>query len=140
MSRNLIFLALACTLPQLSAAQTKDNDGLIEMSIYFGGGSYYINDYELQKLDDFLQSVEHIEYYEVGVFSHTDSIGGVSFNRWLSKMRSRAVIAVLQQRNIPKEIIKTKDWGLTKPLYTNQTLQGRQGNRRVDIVLWPITF
>ncbi len=87
-----------------------------------------------------MESVEDIRNYEVILFSHTDPIGGKEYNEWLSMKRSQAVYDQLILMDIPEELIKIRDFGLTNPLYTNQTYNGRQLNRRVDVILWPVVF
>jgi outer membrane protein OmpA-like peptidoglycan-associated protein len=55
-------------------------------------------------------------------------------------MRSKAVQSILLQKPIPEYKITMKDWGLENPVYSNQTFQGMQMNRRVDVILYPIIF
>lgn len=129
----LIFL----TLPAV-AQQSKDE---IRMSIFFGGGSYYISEDQAEKLNHWLDSIPNLlEKYEIQLISHTDPIGGKEYNEWLSKMRSGAVQGILIQRPIPEHKIKIKDWGLENAVYRNDTWQGMQMNRRVDVILYPIVF
>ena len=115
-------------------------DDILKKSIFFGGGSYYVDDVQRDELQDFIQSVDRIQNYEVIIFSHTDNIGGKEYNAWLSQMRSEAVEQQLHQFDVPEELIKIRDFGLTNPLYTNTSHDGRIMNRRVDVILWPIVF
>ncbi|TRX59583.1 OmpA family protein [Fulvivirga sp. M361] len=115
-------------------------DSLLIKSIYFGGGSYYVDEFQVAELYDFINSVEQLENYEIIVFSHTDNIGGIEYNEWLSKMRGEAVVDRLLLKGIAKELIEIRDFGLTNPLYTNYSGSGRRGNRRVDVILWPMVF
>lgn len=115
-------------------------DSLRMKSIYFGGGSFYIDDYQIQELVDFINSEENLDHFEVIIFSHTDNIGGKEYNEWLSQRRSQAVYNQLLAIPVPEEIIKIRDFGMENPLFTNRVRQGRQGNRRVDVILWPVVF
>jgi outer membrane protein OmpA-like peptidoglycan-associated protein len=129
----LIFL----TLP---AVAQKTNDE-IRMSIFFGGGSYYISEQQVVNLNHWLDSIPNLlEKYEIHLISHTDPIGGKEYNEWLSKMRSGAVQGILIQHPIPEQKIHIKDWGLDNAVYRNDTWQGMQMNRRVDVILYPIVF
>ncbi|MBT1702279.1 OmpA family protein [Chryseosolibacter indicus] len=113
----------------------------IRKSIYFGGGSYYISEDQIVDLYHWLDSIPNIlEKYDIHLISHTDPIGGRDYNEWLSKMRSAAVRDVLVQKPIPERKITVKDWGLENPVYSNQSYQGMQLNRRVDVILYPIIF
>lgn len=113
----------------------------IRMSIYFGGGSYYIEEDQALQLYDWLDSIPNLmEKYEIQLISHTDPIGGKEYNEWLSKMRSEAVRNLLVHRQIPETKISIKDWGLENPVYNNDTFSGMIMNRRVDVILYPIVF
>ncbi len=108
--------------------------------VFFGGGSYYIDQQQIQEIRQFIESVDDLDQYQIGISSHTDNIGGVEYNQWLSKMRSRSVIEQLKKLEIPEERIIIKDNGQENALYDNNTHRGRLANRRVDIVLTPIYF
>lgn len=109
-------------------------------SIYFGGGSYYIDELQTQELIQFLDSIPGIEQYEITIHSHTDNIGGARYNEWLSQQRSNMTIRELLNYNISKEMIEIKDFGQFNPVYDNSTMLGRLKNRRVDIILWPVSM
>lgn len=132
-------LLLICIFPLLCVAQVEDNETLMK-SVFFGGGSYYIDSEQSEELGAFLEAVPNLARYEVLIHSFTDNIGSLSYNQWLSKMRSQAVMEELSQYDLPQELIRIKDFGEQKPVYTNQTWTGRQMNRRVDVILRPITF
>ncbi|MBX2967155.1 MAG: OmpA family protein [Cyclobacteriaceae bacterium] len=113
----------------------------LRKSIYFGGGSFYIDEYQADDLIHWLDSIpDLLSKYEIHLISHTDPIGGRQYNEWLSKMRSQAVQELLLQRNIPEHKISIKDWGLENPVYRNDSRRGMSMNRRVDVILYPIVF
>jgi outer membrane protein OmpA-like peptidoglycan-associated protein len=119
-------------------AQQQDE---IRKSIYFGGGSFYIDEFQAIELSRWIDSIPNLlEKYEVQLISHTDPIGGKQYNEWLSKMRGEAVFQLLIQKDIPEKLIHTKDWGLENPVYSNETFNGMVMNRRVDVILHPIVF
>ncbi len=133
---RLVFTILFLTIAQYSFSQ----DSLIMKSIYFGGGSFYIDDFQIQEMYDFIDQVENLENYEIVIFSHTDNIGGKEYNEWLAKMRSEAVMEQLRLKGIPEEMMDFKDMGQDNPLYTNRSFQGRRMNRRVDVIITPLVF
>ena len=133
-------LLLLCTIFVSVPLLAQEEESLIRKSIYFGGGSYYIVRFQLTELKLFMESVDDLRNYEIILFSHTDPIGGKEYNEWLSQKRSEAVFEQLLRMDIPEEQIKIRDFGRDNPLYTNQTGQGRQLNRRVDVILWPVVF
>ncbi len=109
-------------------------------SIYFGGGSYYVDKKQALELEDLVKGIKNLEYYEINIMSHTDPVGGREFNEYLSRMRSHSVIDLLKTMEIPQEKIKYKDFAFDAPAFDNNTWEGRAKNRRVDIQFKPIVF
>lgn len=118
-------------------AQEKSPEPELIKSIYFGGGSYYIDSYQIQELEEFINSIEAIQNYSITIHSHTDNIGSAEYNQRLSELRSEAAIDELLKLQISFERIEIRDFGKYNPVYDNSTLEGRLRNRRVDIILWP---
>ncbi|MFN7372493.1 MAG: OmpA family protein, partial [Cyclobacteriaceae bacterium] len=113
----------------------------LRKSIYFDGGSYFIDEFQVKELSDWLDSIPNLlEKYEIQLISHTDPIGGKRYNQWLSRMRSEAVLQLLVEKDIPERLIHIKDWGLENPVYANDNWQGRVMNRRVDVIVHPVAF
>ncbi|HKF26564.1 MAG TPA: OmpA family protein [Candidatus Acidoferrum sp.] len=69
------------------------------------------------------------------VEGHTDSVGGDEYNQRLSENRAGAVRDYLVQQGIPADAIVARGLGKTQPVATNDTSEGRQQNRRVELVL-----
>jgi outer membrane protein OmpA-like peptidoglycan-associated protein len=113
----------------------------IRMSIFFGGGSYYLDDEQSTSLSRWLDSIPNLlDKYEIQLISHTDPVGGKRYNQWLSKMRSQVVFDALIQKDIPERIIHIKDWAFENPVYSNENYRGMSMNRRVDVILHPLVF
>lgn len=133
--------AIVCLMFVATSVVAQQDSDEIRKSIFFGGGSYYISEDQVQELNHWLDSIPKLlEKYEIHLISHTDPIGGKEYNEWLSKMRSGAVHGILIQRQIPEHKITIKDWGLDNAVYRNDTYQGMRMNRRVDVILYPIVF
>jgi outer membrane protein OmpA-like peptidoglycan-associated protein len=71
----------------------------------------------------------------LAVEGHTDSIGGDEYNRKLSEQRANAVRDYLIQQAIAAEAITAVGFGKGEPVATNDTPEGRQQNRRVELVV-----
>jgi outer membrane protein OmpA-like peptidoglycan-associated protein len=65
---------------------------------------------------------------------HTDSVGSEEYNEVLSERRARAVATELISRGIPADQLQTVGRGKGYPVASNTTAEGRQQNRRVEIV------
>jgi outer membrane protein OmpA-like peptidoglycan-associated protein len=140
MIRQLLISASILMLSVSALAQQYQDE--IRKSIFFGGGSYYVDEVQIEELYDWLDSIPNLlEKYDIHLISHTDPIGGKEYNDWLSKMRSEAVEQIILNRgDISERKITIKDWGLENPVYSNTSYSGMQMNRRVDVILYPIIF
>ena len=140
MLRRLIFIWIVVSAFAANARQQQDE---IRMSIYFGGGSFDIDSEQGTELLHWLDSIKNLnilEKYEIQLISHTDPIGGKEYNEWLSQMRSESVKQMLLQKEIPEGKISVKDWGLENAVYSNRSRQGMRMNRRVDVILYPLVL
>ncbi|HEY1936768.1 MAG TPA: OmpA family protein [Candidatus Angelobacter sp.] len=69
------------------------------------------------------------------VEGHTDGVGSDDYNQKLSENRAGAVRDYLIQQGIADSAIVSRGLGKTQPVATNDTTEGRQQNRRVELVL-----
>lgn len=69
------------------------------------------------------------------VEGHTDSVGSDDYNQQLSEKRAGAVRDYLVQQGISADGIVARGLGKTQPVASNDTPEGRQQNRRVELVL-----
>jgi outer membrane protein OmpA-like peptidoglycan-associated protein len=69
------------------------------------------------------------------VEGHTDSVGGDDYNQRLSERRGDAVRDYLTQQGVATSSVTAKGFGKTQPVASNDTAQGRQQNRRVELVI-----
>ena len=85
----------------------------------------------LNRLSTYLSSNPQTK---VLVEGHTDSRGGDDYNIGLSERRAHAVATELESRGIPADQVQTLGRGKAYPVASNDTPEGRQQNRRVEIV------
>lgn len=72
---------------------------------------------------------------KVEIQGHTDNVGAAAANQALSDARAAAVkTALVSQFGVDAAQLTTKGYGDTKPVADNKTAEGRQNNRRVDLV------
>ena len=71
----------------------------------------------------------------VAVEGHTDSVGGDDYNQELSEHRAQSVRDYFVQQGIPANAIEARGFGKSEPIASNDTPEGRQQNRRVELVL-----
>jgi len=68
------------------------------------------------------------------VEGHTDHTGDEAFNQTLSVQRSNAIKDALISLGVSENRIKTTGLGESQPVADNDTLEGRQANRRVEVI------
>lgn len=86
-------------------------------------------------LDQIAQVMRDHPDWKLGIEGHTDNIGGDAFNLDLSKRRSESVKqAIAAQYQVAPERFSTAGFGASSPVATNETLEGRALNRRVELV------
>lgn len=92
---------------------------------------------------DVLTSVSKvlIEYDQtvVEVAGHTDSTGSDAYNQALSERRSSSVSQYLQTQEVDSQRLISVGMGEVMPVADNNSDNGRQANRRVEITMVPIT-
>lgn len=141
---KLLIMVSILSFPMLLLGQEDkpviDDNQTILKSIFFGGGSAYIDEKQAAELREFIYAVENINRYEILVHSYTDNIGSRQYNQWLSEQRSDAVIWELDQLELPIDLLLKADFGEDNPIYSNNTFEGKLSNRRVDVILRPLSF
>ena len=68
------------------------------------------------------------------VEGHTDHTGDANYNGMLSEARAESVRDALIEAGAPANSVRAKGYGEARPVASNRTLEGRQLNRRVEIV------
>ena len=69
------------------------------------------------------------------VEGYTDSVGGDDYNQQLSEQRGKSVRDYLVMQGMPGSSVTAKGFGKTQPVASNETANGRQQNRRVELVI-----
>lgn len=73
----------------------------------------------------------------IDVQGHTDNVGNDADNLRLSELRAQSVVSALAQRGVPASRMKATGFGESMPIASNNTPQGREANRRVEIKIFP---
>jgi OOP family OmpA-OmpF porin len=85
------------------------------------------------KLDDLVSKTSGMSLEVIIAVGHTDSIGGDAYNDKLSVKRSEAVKSYLVSKGVEKNRVYTEGKGKRQPVADNNTVEGRNKNRRVEI-------
>jgi outer membrane protein OmpA-like peptidoglycan-associated protein len=76
---------------------------------------------------------EHPEIEKIRIEGHTDNEASDGYNMKLSNNRAKAVRAYLISKGIDGKRMEAKGFGETKPIASNDSPDGREQNRRVEI-------
>jgi outer membrane protein OmpA-like peptidoglycan-associated protein len=126
-------------LAQFNAVlQTRDTArGLIvNMSdVLFDTGKYSLRPLAREKLAKVAGIVSGHPGLRLDVEGYTDNVGGDDYNQQLSEQRGEAVRGYLTDQGMAAGSVSSKGFGKTQPVASNDTAEGRQQNRRVELVI-----
>ena len=88
-------------------------------------------DEALNRVAQFLQSQPAVK---LRIEGHTDSRGSDSYNEALSQRRAQAVARALMDRGVDPSRLQAVGRGMEVPVATNDSAEGRQQNRRVELI------
>jgi outer membrane protein OmpA-like peptidoglycan-associated protein len=118
--------------------QTRDTArGLIvNMSdVLFDTGKFSLRPLAREKLAKVAGIVSGHPGLRLAVEGHTDNVGGDDYNQQLSEQRGESVRDYLTAQGMADGTVTSKGFGKTQPVASNETAEGRQENRRVELVV-----
>lgn len=89
-------------------------------------------------LDSVAQVLKEFDQTRILVSGHTDSTGSAELNQTLSEQRAGSVKSYIVDRGISAGRVNAQGFGYRYPIASNNTAEGRQANRRVELELEPI--
>jgi outer membrane protein OmpA-like peptidoglycan-associated protein len=104
--------------------------------ILFDFDSYALRTPARDNLANLAASLNRYPDSEVLIVGHTDSRGEEVYNQRLSENRSDAARAYLVQQGVDATRVKAMGMGESEPVDTNDTDEGRQANRRVEVAIF----
>ena len=107
----------------------------VTYGIYFDFAQATLKPESAPVLKEIAQALKDNPDWKLTVEGHTDNIGGDTYNLDLSKRRALAVKeALVAQYNIAPDRLANDGFGASRPVESNDTLEGRARNRRVELV------
>lgn len=86
-------------------------------------------------IDRLVETLKKYEGTNVIVEGHTDNTGSYDLNKRLSERRAEAVAAYARSRGVDASRLQAKGYSYDQPIADNSTAEGRQQNRRVEIII-----
>ena len=109
---------------------------VVNMSdVLFDSGKYTLRPLAREKLAKISGIVLAYPTLRLAVEGNTDSVGTEMFNQQLSEQRAQGVRTYLTQQGVPESSTTAAGFGKSRPIASNETSEGRQQNRRVELVV-----
>lgn len=118
-------------------AQALETQGRFVLSdLAFQTGSAQLGEAEFASLQDLADYLIANPTRTVALVGHTDSVGSLDGNIALSKRRAGSVLErMVTSYNIPRRQLEAEGMGYLSPISTNLTDEGREANRRVEVII-----
>ncbi len=107
-----------------------------DSAILFGFDSAELRSEARQNLQDLANSLEKYPNTEALIVGHTDGVGSDDYNQRLSERRAGSAAQYLINQGVTRNRITTLGKGETEPVASNDTEDGRQQNRRVEVAIY----
>ncbi len=109
---------------------------VVNMSdVLFDSGKFTLRPLAREKLAKISGIVLAYPSLMLAVEGNTDSVGTEAYNQELSEHRADGVRSYLTQQGVPEASTTATGFGKTRPIASNDTAEGRQQNRRVELVV-----
>jgi outer membrane protein OmpA-like peptidoglycan-associated protein len=109
---------------------------VVNMSdVLFDSGKYTLRPLAREKLAKISGIVLAYPSLNLAVEGNTDSVGTEAFNQDLSEKRAEGVRSYLTQQGVPESSTTATGFGKNRPIASNDTSEGRQQNRRVELIV-----
>lgn len=107
-----------------------------DSAILFDFNSSALRDASKEDLAALASSLSEYENTDIVVIGHTDNTGSEEYNQVLSEKRAASAAEELLKMGIAPERVGITGQGELSPVATNDTAEGRQANRRVEIAIF----
>ncbi|MBS1562973.1 MAG: OmpA family protein [Bacteroidetes bacterium] len=106
------------------------------LTVPFDVNSSLLDNHYTEMLDSVLQKVLAGSFKNIIIVGHTDNTGPVALNKRLSLHRARTVATYFSLKGkIPADKIRVSGMADRRPVASNETPEGRQKNRRVEVIV-----
>ncbi len=103
--------------------------------VLFDTGKYTLRPVAREKLAKISGIILLYPDLRLTIEGNTDSVGGDAMNQALSEQRANSVRDYLAKQNIPMASMTARGLGMSQPVASNDTTEGRQQNRRVEMIV-----
>ncbi len=104
-------------------------------NIFFDPGKAILKPESFPELDRVSEFLSNSPQIKIEISGHTDNVGAAATNLKLSQNRAQAVADYVTKKGIEKGRVVAKGYGLSKPVASNATKEGKAQNRRVEFTV-----
>lgn len=123
-------------LTQEGFEETEDGWTLsFEDRLLFASDSATLNEQSGPAIERMARGLLTVGITTARVEGHSDSTGATTYNQTLSLNRAQSVARVMESHGFISSNLAVRGWGEDHPIADNATLDGRQRNRRVVIIV-----
>ncbi len=105
-------------------------------NVFFETGSAELLPSSATELDRLVTLLNEYPTLRIQINGHTDNVGDARSNLGLSESRALSVLNYLVGKGLPPVRLRSRGFGETQPVETNDTPEGRARNRRTEFILW----
>jgi outer membrane protein OmpA-like peptidoglycan-associated protein len=122
-------------IPGVEVTRPAENEIAVRLTndILFDFNSFALRPESRDTLRELANNFRQYPDEEISVEGHTDNVGGDDYNQRLSEQRAGSVRDYLVDQGVPDGRVSATGFGKTQPKASNDTPEGRQLNRRVEI-------
>jgi len=113
----------------------KAGGSVVLKNIFFDTNKFELLPSSVTELTSLLQLLQANPTVNIEIQGHTDNEGNPADNQKLSLQRAKAVYDFLLNQKIPSDRLTFKGFGATKPIASNNTVAGKQQNRRTSFLI-----
>jgi outer membrane protein OmpA-like peptidoglycan-associated protein len=124
--------ALAPLLKDIPLQPVEAGEVVVLKNIFFDFDKTELKPESRAELEKLIQLLTQNPAMVIEIGGHTDNVGNAAYNQKLSEERARSVSNYLVTGGIDKTRLSFKGYGMTKPLDSNDTEEGRARNRRTE--------
>ena len=119
----------------------KDAQGNVNIrlqKLHFDFGQSMVKSEYYPMLDKVFQAARMYPNHKIRITGYTDSVGDNEFNKQLSLQRVKSVAQyMINKHGVQPDQIETIGAGESNPIASNETMEGRKMNRRIEFTLVP---
>ena len=117
------------------AAEIEEKGKVAVYGIYFDTDKAEVKPDSAPTLSEIARLMSMRPQLSLFVDGHTDNQGADDYNLELSRLRSTAVVtALVKKHGVDGDRLESRGFGMTSPVESNDTIEGRAKNRRVELV------